>query len=164
MFCRITADEERRVSRRIVVVQHPSRFSHNSGLFQRTESLKRAKNFLVQLFVYHLTTCYKFMMDSAFPIKKHNPHHLDLWPTHPCFLWSRRPFPHPLRRLHLGFNTTPIDPRLIFCYDVLKKVLITICIWQAVLDWFQHDSLSDGQSTNAARIFALKRRIWSFFQ
>ena len=33
MFCQITADEERRACRRIVVVQHPSLVSHNSGLF-----------------------------------------------------------------------------------------------------------------------------------
>ena len=33
------------------------------------------------------------MMDNAFPIKKHKQKHLDLWPTHPCFFWSRRPFP-----------------------------------------------------------------------
>jgi hypothetical protein len=35
-----------------------------------------------------------------------------------------RPFPHPLRRLHLGFNTVPINPRLIYCYDVLKNVFV----------------------------------------
>jgi len=40
--------------------------------------------------------------------------------------WSRRPFPHPLRRLHLGLNIIPINPRLISCYDVLQKVFITI--------------------------------------
>ena len=27
---------------------------------------------------YHLTMWYKFIMDDAFPIKKHNQHHLDL--------------------------------------------------------------------------------------
>ena len=26
------------------------------------------------------------------------------------FLWARRHFPHPLRRLHLGFNIIPINP------------------------------------------------------
>jgi len=48
------------------------------------------------------------MMDNAFPIKKHNQQHLDLWPTHLCLFWLRRPFPHPLRLLHLGFNIIPI--------------------------------------------------------
>ena len=38
-----------------------------------------------------------------------------------------RPFPHPLRRLHIGFNIIPINPRLISCCDGLKKVFITIC-------------------------------------
>ena len=42
--------------------------------------------------------------------------------------WSRRPFPYPLRRLHLGFNIIPIHPRLISCFEVLKKVFIAICI------------------------------------
>ena len=32
------------------------------------------------------------------------------------------------RGLHLGFNIIPTNPRLIFCYDVLKKVFIIICI------------------------------------
>ena len=50
----------------------------------------------------------KLMMDNAFPIKKHNQHHLDLWPIHPCFFWLRRRFPHPLRWLHLGFNIIPV--------------------------------------------------------
>jgi hypothetical protein len=34
---------------------------------------------------YHLTTWYKFMVDNAFPIKKHNQHHLDLCATHCVF-------------------------------------------------------------------------------
>jgi hypothetical protein len=42
MFCQITADE-RCASQCIVVAQHPSLVSHNSGLFLRTASLKRAK-------------------------------------------------------------------------------------------------------------------------
>jgi len=29
-------------------------------------------------FVYHLSNWYKFMKDDAFPIKKHNQHHLGL--------------------------------------------------------------------------------------
>jgi hypothetical protein len=36
------------------------------------------------------------------------------------FFWSRKPFPHPLRRLHLGFNIIPIHPRLFSCYDCSK--------------------------------------------
>ena len=42
--------------------------------------------------VYHLTTWYKSMMDNAFPIKKHNQQHLDLWLTHTCFLGQGDPF------------------------------------------------------------------------
>ena len=44
-------------------------------------------------------------------------------PPHP----PRRPFPHPLRRLRLGFNIVPINPRLVSCYDVLTKDFIIIC-------------------------------------
>jgi len=50
-----------------------------------------------------------------------------------AFFWSRRTFPHPLRRLHLGFNIVPINPCLISCYDFLKKVFITICIGKQFL-------------------------------
>jgi len=64
---------------------------------------------------------------------KRTHHHLGLWSTHPCFFWSRRPFPHPQRRLHLGFNIIPTNPRLISWYDVLKKVFITICIGKQFL-------------------------------
>jgi hypothetical protein len=46
----------------------------------------------VQLSVYHLITWYKIMMDSAFPIKKHNHHHLGLWLTYLFFFWSKSPF------------------------------------------------------------------------
>ena len=71
IFRQITADEERRVGRCIFVsgfptiqaafcAQHPS------------NTLKRPGTT-----VYHLTTWYKFMMDNAFLIKKHN-QHLDL--------------------------------------------------------------------------------------
>ena len=42
----------------------------------------------------------------------------------------------PLWRLHLGFNIIPINPRLISCYDVLKKVFITICIGKQLLTDF----------------------------
>ena len=79
---------------------------------------------------------YKFMMDNAFPIKKHNQYYLDLWRTHPHFFWSRWPFPHPLWWLHLGFNFIHINSRLISCYDVLKKVFITICVGKQFLTVF----------------------------
>jgi len=91
---------------------------------------------MVQLFVYHLTRWYKFMMDNAFPIKKYKQEHLQLRPTHPCFFGSRRPCPHPLQRSHLGFNIIPINLCLISCYDVLKKVFITICIGKQFLTDF----------------------------
>ena len=75
-------------------------------------------------------------MDNTFLIKKHNQHHLGLWLTHLCFFWSGRPFPHPLWWLYLGFNIIPINPRLISCYDVLKKVFTTICIGKQFLTDF----------------------------
>jgi len=50
--------------------------------------------------------------------------------------WSRRLFPHPLRWLHLGFNIIPLNPPLISCCDVLKKVFITICIGEHSLTDF----------------------------
>jgi len=43
MFCQITVDEEGRASRRIVVVQHPSVVSPQSGLFMRTAPSKALK-------------------------------------------------------------------------------------------------------------------------
>ena len=102
------------------------------------------------------------MMDSAFPIKKRNQHHRYLWPTHPCFFGgSRRPFPHPLRRLQLGFKIIPIIPRLISCYGVLKKVFITIYIGKHFLTdstRFSFWSSVNKYGTN----FALTRRIWRF--
>jgi hypothetical protein len=63
--------------------------------------------------------------------------------------WSRRPYPHPLWRLHLGFNMILTNPRLISCYDVLK-VFITICTGKQFLT-FQHGSLCDHQPTNTAQ-------------
>jgi len=78
MFCQITADEERHVSWRIVVVQHPSLVFLQFGPLPAHSIPQTRKNFLVQPFVYRLTTWYKFVMDSAFPITKHNQRHLDL--------------------------------------------------------------------------------------
>ena len=99
-------------------------------------------------------------MDNAFPIIKHNQQHLNLWPTHPCFFWSRRPFAYPLRRFHLGFNITPVNPRLISCHDVLKKGFVTISIGNQFLTDFNTVLflIVNKRGTN----FALKRRIWSF--
>jgi len=133
-------------------------FSHNSRPFLRTVSNARK---LPGTTVYHLITWYKFMMGSAFPIKKHNQRHLDLWPTHRAFFGSRRPFPHPLR-LHLGFNIIPINPRLISCYDV-RKSFHYHSHWQAVPGLFQYGSVSDRQS-NAARILHWRDAFTVFFQ
>jgi len=71
-------DEERHVSRRIVVVQHRSPvFPQFRPLPAHSVPQTRYK-FLVQLLVYQLTTWYKFVKDRAFPIKKHNQIHLKL--------------------------------------------------------------------------------------
>jgi len=78
MFCQKTLDEERRVSRRIVVVQHPSPVYRQFSSLPAYSIPQTRHNFLVQLFVYHLTTSYKFMVDNAFPIKTHIQYHLDL--------------------------------------------------------------------------------------
>jgi len=72
MFCQVAADEERRVSRRIVVVQHPRLVFLQFKPLPAHSIPQTRLNVLVQLFIYHLTTWYKFMMDNAFPIKKHN--------------------------------------------------------------------------------------------
>jgi hypothetical protein len=115
-------------------------------------------NFLVQLFVYHLATWYKFMMDNAFPIKKHNQHH---WQNDQWFFWSRRLFPHTLWRLHLGFNILPLNVLFISCCDVLKKVFITICIDKQFLTDFTRFSFCS--SVNKRDTYsALTRGIWSF--
>ena len=100
------------------------------------------------------------MMDNAFPIKKHNQQHLDLWLTHPCFFLWKRPFPHPLRQLHLGFNIIPTNPRLI-CYDVLNKVFITIGTGKQFLTDF-NTVLFLIISQQMRHEFVLTRYIWSF--
>ena len=99
------------------------------------------------------------MMDNAFPIKKHNQHHLDLWPTRACFFWTRRPFPHPLRRLHLSF-IIPINPRLISCYDTLK---FSLPFALASSSWLISTRFSFWSSVNKRGTnFALTRLILSF--
>jgi hypothetical protein len=82
IFCQVTADEE---------LVHCCGATSKSGfpMIQASSCTQHPSNTL-QLpgkTVYHLTTWYKFMMDNVFPIKRHNQHHLDIWPTHPCFLW-----------------------------------------------------------------------------
>ena len=77
-FCQISADEERHVSRRIVVVKHrspvfPQFRTRPAHIFPQTRY-----KFVVQLFVYHLTTWYKFVKENAFPIKKHNQKQFEL--------------------------------------------------------------------------------------
>ena len=57
------------------------------------------------------------------------------------FVWSMRPFPHPLWPLHVAFNIIHINPHLISCYDVLKSFYYHLH-WQADPDCFQHGSLS----------------------
>jgi len=109
---------------------------YNSGLFLRTASLKRAKTSWYNCLFTIWPRGTNAWWTMPFQSKKHNQQHLDLWPTHPCFSWSRRPFPRPLRRLHLGFNIIPINPHLISCHDVLKKVFITICIGKQFLTDF----------------------------
>jgi len=69
VLCQITADEERRVSRRIVVVQYPSLLFPQFRLLPVHSIPQTRYKFLVQLFVHHLTTWYKFMTGQCFPIK-----------------------------------------------------------------------------------------------
>jgi len=129
MFCQITVNEERRGSRRIVVVQHPSLIFPQFRLLPAHSNPPNALKLpgtavclpSEQVVQIHDGQCLSNQK------KKHNQYHLDLWPTHPCSFRPREPFPHPLRRLHLGFNIIPINPRLISCCDDLKKAFITIC-------------------------------------
>jgi len=139
MFCQITADEERRVSRRIVVVQYASLVFPQFRPLAAHSIPPTRWNFLAQLFVCHLTTWYKFMMDNAFPINKHKQQHLDLWATHLCFFFfffGGGDLFDPLWRLRLGLNIMPINPRLISSHDVRNKVFITICIGKQFLTDF----------------------------
>jgi len=94
--------------------------------------------------------------------QKHSQQHLDFWPTHQCFFfWSRRPFPHPLGRLHLGFNIIPINPRLVSCYYVLKKISLPFAL--ASSSWLISTRFSFWSSDNKRGTnFAQTRRIWSF--
>ena len=103
MFYQITADEERRVSRSIVMVKRSSLVFQQSGLFLRTASLKRTKtSWYICLF-----TIWPRCTNSwwTMPLQSQKTQ-----PTTPWFLtntsllsWggSSRPFPHALRRLHL---------------------------------------------------------------
>jgi len=75
--------------------------------------------------------------------------------------WLRRPFPHPLRRLRLGFNIIPINPRLISCYDVLKKCFVTICIGKQFLNDF-NTVLFLIVSQQTRHEFCTDVTIWSF--
>jgi len=161
MFWQITADEERRVSQCIVVVRHPSVvFPHFRALAAHSipSNVLKHPGTTVCLPSDHMVQIHDGQCLSN---QKHNQHHLDLWLTYPCFFWSRRLFPHPLRQLHLGFNIIPINPHLISCYDVLKKVFITICIGNS--SWLISTRFSFWLSFyKRGRNFAMMRRIWSF--
>jgi len=150
IFCQITADEERRVSRRIVV-QHPSLFSHNSGLFLRTAFLKRAKTSWYNCLFTIWPRCTNSWGTMPFQSKNTTNITLIFDRLIPAFFG---------RGLHLGFNIIPTNPRLIFCYDVLKKVFIIICIGKQFLisTRFSFWSSVIKSGTNSA----LTRRIWSF--
>ena len=67
-----------------------SGFPHNSSLFPRTTSLKRAKTSWYNCLFTNWARGKKFMIDNSFPFKKHKQQHLDLWPTHPCFFFLSR--------------------------------------------------------------------------
>jgi len=64
----------------------------------------------------------QFREENALQIKKHNQYTLIFDRLISVFFWSRRPFPHPLRRLHLGFSIIPINPRRITFYDILNAL------------------------------------------
>ena len=87
-------------------------------------------------FVYHLTTWYSTNSWWTMPFPSKNNKHPLTFDRLLYAFWLRRPFPHPLWRLRLGFNIIPINLCLISCYDVLKKVFITICIGKQYLTDF----------------------------
>ena len=136
MFCQITADEERRVSWRIVVVQHPNLVSPTIQASSCAQHPTNALKFP------GTTVC----LPSDHKVQIHDGQCLSNQKTQPTspwsftdssvLFWSGRSFPHPLRRQHLGFNFIRWNPRFISCYDVLKKIFITICIRKKVLTDF----------------------------
>ena len=161
-FWKITANEKRSVCQGIAVVQH------RYPVFPQLT----LPAFLHPSNALHLPGTHVCLpTDNVIQIRerqclsnqKHNQYHLELWPTHPCFFWWMRLFPHPVWRLHLAFNIILINPHLISCNDVLKKVFITICIGKQVLTvstQFSFWSSIKKRGTN----FALTQRIWIFQQ
>ena len=123
MFCQINADKERRVSRHIVVVQHPSLVFPQFRPLPAHSIPQIAK-----------TSWYNCLF-TIWPCGKNS------WWTMPFQSKNTTNVTRSLTDssvlcLHLGFNFIPIKPSLISCYDVIKKVFITICIVKQILTDF----------------------------
>ena len=124
-------------------------FSHNSGLFLRTASLKRAK------------TSWYNRLPSDHVVKIHDGQCLSNQKTQPKTPWSlndssvlflvEETLSSSTATIVSWFQHHTYKPSLISCYGVLKNVFIAICTGKQFLT-FQRGSLSDRQSTNAARI------------
>jgi len=160
MYCQITADEERRLSRNVVVVLHP-RLAFPQFRPLPAHSIPQTRwNLLVQLFLYHLTTWYKLMVDNSILIKKHNQRHLDLWPTHLCFFWGGGDpstatiaswFQHHTHKPHVS------SPLMMFLRKFSSPFALASSSW-LISTRFSFWSSVNKRGTN----FALTRRVWSF--
>ena len=135
MFCQINADEERRARE----PAHCRGATSKSG-FSTIQASSYAQHPSNVLNPPGKTV----FLPSDHVLQIHNEQCLSNQKTQPksalifdrlirAFFWSRIPFPHPLRRLHLGFNIIPLNPRLVSCYHFLKKVFITSCIGKQFL-------------------------------
>ena len=135
-------------------------FSHNWSLFRRTTSLKRAKtSWYICLFIIWLRGTNK-CWTMSFPSKtqRKSPRSLTDWWV---LSWVEETLPHPLQRLHLGFNIIHINPRLISNYDVLKNILLQFAL--ASNSWLISTMLSVWLLVNKhGTNFALTQPSWYF--
>jgi hypothetical protein len=135
-------------------------FSHNSGLFLCTAYLQHAKTSWYNC----LFTIWPCSVDSwwTMPFQSKNTAKITLVFDQLILAFFGRG-DHLLQWLHLGFNIIPINPRLISCYDVLKKFVFTICIDNQLLTDFNTVLFLIVNQKNAARILHW-RDTYEFFQ
>ena len=77
---------------------------------------------------------------------------LDLWPTHPCFFLVEDTLSPSTATIASWFQHHTLKPTSRLLLPFSEESFHYQLHWQAVPGWFQHGSLSDRQSTNAARI------------
>jgi len=153
IFCQITADEERRVSRCIVVVQHPSLVFPYFKVSSCAQHPSNALKFPGK------TVC----LPSDHVVKIHDEQCLSNQKTQPTSSWSltdssvlllveKTVSPSTVATAPwFQHHIIPISPRVSSPVMMFSRKF-SLPFALANSSWFQHSSLSDRQSTNAARI------------